>query len=63
MIFRYLDTNGNGTGDNFMVVRWTFERSGFGLRLQDQQKFKLVLNDDFSVLTSHFFQVQGFKRS
>ena len=50
-----------GTGNKYLVVRWTFERSGVPIVLTDQQKLKVTVNDDLSGLDTHHFRVQGFR--
>lgn len=51
------------TESNYVIVRWTFLKSGEFLELRDQQKFKVILNDDFSGLIDHTFNIQGFNAS
>lgn len=54
--------------DTFNRVRWTFERSGYPIRLDgsNNEKLEIVLNDDFTdgagpnALTSHYFMVHGY---
>lgn len=51
-----------GTGNNYAHVRWTFARSGQPLILRGNynERLEVVLNDDFSDLVGHRFQVQGY---
>ena len=49
-----------GTGDEHLNVRWTFAKSGKDLLLEDDDRLTVVLNDDFSDLTGHYFTVQGY---
>ena len=53
-----------GAGDDFVVVRWSFYKSGQYIVLNGdrQEKFKVILNDDFTSLTSHTFKVEGYIR-
>lgn len=55
--FDVIDTS-FGTGENYVVVRWTFNRGGAPIRLINQS-FAARLNDDFTGLNSHTFLVQG----
>jgi hypothetical protein len=50
-----------GSGNNFVVVRWTFAKSGRPLILDGRINEKLVVtvNDDLSTLVDHQFQIQG----
>lgn len=51
-----------GSGDDYLAVRWTFSRAGYPLRLvgDNNERLELVVNDDLSDLTHHYFQVQGY---
>lgn len=51
-----------GTGNNVLTVRWTFSRSGhpIELHLTNGQYFEIYLNDDFTGLIEHRFQIQGY---
>jgi hypothetical protein len=57
-------TTANTTG--YVKVRWTFERSGYPLRLvgDNNERLEVVLNDDFDgtpdALTVHRFLVEGY---
>lgn len=73
MLFRFLETNGDGTGtkntatdfssgDDFFVVRWTFANSGNPLVLRPGYSLRVNLNDNLSALTAQHFQVQGYRR-
>lgn len=54
--------------DTYNRVRWTFEKSGYPLRLDGDknERLEVVLNDDFTdggsanALTKHYFVVQGY---
>jgi len=48
-----------GGGNNYLLVRWTFERDGAPIVLVNRQRFVLTLNDDFSFLIAHRFMVKG----
>lgn len=50
------------TGNEFLLVRWTFGHTGQRIRLtgKDNDRFVVTLNDDLSGLVSHLFIVQGF---
>lgn len=50
-----------GTGDEMLLVRWTFAKAGAPLRLQKDDKFIVRLNDNFTGLNGHYFQIQGLK--
>ena len=48
-----------GAGNELLTVRWTFSKSGQFIKLHGDQRFEIVLNDDFSGLIGHYFLVQG----
>ena len=48
-----------GAGNNFVSVRWTFNRGGAPIKLTNGDYFALRLNDDFTGLVAHFFNLQG----
>lgn len=52
-----------GAGDNFIIFRWTFARSGTVLELDGDNNDKLIVrvNDDHTDLVGHRFMVQGHK--
>jgi hypothetical protein len=52
-----------GTGDETLLVRWTFAKSGVEIRLDgdSNERLEILLNDDFSGLNAHRFCVQGHK--
>jgi hypothetical protein len=50
-----------GAGDNSFNAVWDFSASGVPFVLNDQEKFKVILNDDFTGLRRHTFAVMGFK--
>lgn len=56
-----VQVNSWGTGDETLIGRWTFSKTGSPLVLTDQKKFKVTLNDSFAALVAHYFQVQGFQ--
>lgn len=47
--------------DTIVSVRWTFNKSGTSLILQNQDEFGVELNDDLSGLNEHYFLIQGNK--
>ena len=49
-----------GSGDDFVRVRWTFSKAGQPLYLAGDYNFRVQLNDNFTGLVAHYFQVQGF---
>lgn len=51
-----------GAGDEFLVVRWTFERAGQMLRLDGDatESLEILIDDNLTGLTSQYFQVQGY---
>ena len=50
-----------GTGDNYAAIRWTFSKSGQPVivKFDKGEYFEVLLNDDFSGLIEHRFNVQG----
>ncbi len=60
-----VDLKSWGAGNELLLVRWTFERAGQPLRLEgeDSGRLEVVLNDDFTGLLAHTFQVQGYQRA
>jgi hypothetical protein len=50
-----------GTGDNALAVRWTFERAGAPILIDGTlgEYLAVELNDSFTALTDHTFNVQG----
>lgn len=50
---------GGGQANKFLLVRWTFERMGSPIILEDRQKLVMVLSDNFSGLVKHRFNIQG----
>ncbi|MHC4316827.1 MAG: hypothetical protein ACYSW3_30670 [Planctomycetota bacterium] len=53
-----------GTGNNHLLARWTFAKSGEDVYLRGHRGEQLVvrLNDDFSGLIHHHFVVQGYSQ-
>lgn len=54
-----------GGGNELLVVRWTFGRTGGSLRLDGDavggpDRLTVILNDDLTGLVGHMFQVQGY---
>jgi len=52
-----------GSGNQFLNIRLTFEKAGQPIILHGyhNDSFGITLNDDFTGLISHRFQVQGFE--
>jgi hypothetical protein len=48
-----------GAGDDFMVVRWTFAKSGQPLTLNPGEKLSVTFNDNLTGLVEHTFMIQG----
>ncbi len=55
-----------GAGEDHLLVRWTFSKSGTFIALSDNYYFAAILNDDFDEagtgLIGHYFMVQGYQR-
>jgi len=49
-----------GAGNEYMVVRWTFAKSGAPLTLRPGHKLKATFEDNLTGLVSHRFMVQGY---
>ncbi len=54
--------NNFGSGNEFISIRWTFNKTGQYTRLDGDlgQELRMILHDDFSNLEAHRFQVQGY---
>ena len=48
-----------GAGNELLAVRWTFTKAGEPILLKPGQSLVVRLNDDFSGLIGHVFEVQG----
>ena len=50
-----------GTGNDSLVIRWTFSRSGepFYLDGGKNERLEVVINDDLSTVAAQYFMVQG----
>jgi hypothetical protein len=48
-----------GSGNDLLLVRWTFERSGTPVQLHPGDKLIITLNDNFTGLVAHRFLLQG----
>ena len=48
-----------GTGLNFISARWTFEKDGQRLTLDDHTYFGIRINDNLTGLVAHYFEVRG----
>ena len=53
------DVKAWGSGDQLLVVRWTFTRGGSPVALTDEEYMSMDLNDDFTALVAHRFVIQG----
>lgn len=51
-----------GSGDNYVLARWTFALGGIPLRTAPGDRFVFRVNDDLRRLESHWFQLQGVQR-
>ena len=51
---------GAGAGNEGLIARWTFERSGSPIFLTAGNSLVVELNDNFTGLVHHTFAVQGF---
>ena len=49
-----------GSGDEFLVARWTFEKSGVDVVLTENDSLEVGFNDNLTTLGAHRFLVQGF---
>lgn len=52
-----------GQGNELLVVRWTFSKSGQFIKLNgdDGERLEIVLNDDLDGLVGHRFLLQGYR--
>lgn len=60
-----VDLKSWGAGDELILVRWTFSRSGRDVLLRGDrnERLEVVLNDNLTGLISHEFLVQGNLRA
>ena len=56
------DVKSWGAGDEFLLVRWSFDKSGVLLTLTENDALVVELNDDFTGLNAHMFLVQGYEQ-
>lgn len=49
-----------GSGNDIVLVRWTFGKAGDEIELLVGDYLAVELNDDFSDLVDHRFEIQGF---
>lgn len=51
-----------GAGDEMLLARWTFQRSGQFIRLDgdENERLEISLDDDFTGLVHHKFLIQGY---
>lgn len=50
-----------GAGDELLLARWTFARTGSRLLLESGYSLLVRLNDDFTGLVGHYFFVNGIR--
>ena len=50
-----------GNGDDYLRVRWTFEKCGIAIVLSEGERLEALISDDLSGIGGHFFVVQGHK--
>jgi len=55
-----VDVKAWGAGNELLLVRWTFAKSGIPVKLLVGDRLEVVLNDNFTGLVTHRFLVQGF---
>lgn len=48
-----------GGGNDHVHVRWTFERDGAPIILDETMYFCIIINDDFTGLVEHYFRITG----
>lgn len=58
-----VDVKSWGAGNEFLQARWTFTKSGAPLLIEENHRFSITLNDDFSGLLEHYFMLQGYQRT
>lgn len=54
-----VDVKSWGSGNEMLVARWTLAKAGAGLLLKQGQSLAVRLNDNFTGLIGHTFEVQG----
>lgn len=54
--YNYLDI---GNGDNVGAVRWTFQKHGKPIFIDDGEYMEIYLNDNFSGLSKHRYTFEG----
>jgi len=50
-----------GAGNEAIQGRWTFTKAGAPLRLPQNYKFSITLNDTLTGLLEHYFMIQGYE--
>jgi hypothetical protein len=50
-----------GAGNNFVMARWTFGKTGFPLTLRNGEKLVFKFNDNLAGLVQHTFNIQGIR--
>lgn len=54
-----VDISSYGAGTESLTARWTFEKSGQPLFIQDDEYFCVTINDDLTGLVEQYFNIQG----
>lgn len=55
------DVKAWGTGNELLLVRWTFERTGSVVELRGGEELVVLCQDDMTPLVAHGFLVQGIQ--
>lgn len=55
-----VSVNGWGSGNDFLVARWTFTQAGVPVVLTEGTRLTFRLQDDFRSLVAHHFMAQGY---
>ena len=50
-----------GAGNNYVMCRWTFAKAGHHLTLRNGEKLVFKLNDNFTGIVQHTFNIQGVR--
>jgi hypothetical protein len=56
--FKHLDF---GSGNQFVIAKWDFIKTGQYLRLTSDDRLEIVVRDDLTNLVSQFSHIQGYK--
>lgn len=54
------DRLGYGSGEDVFSTRWTFERDGRPVYLDDNERLSVFIQDDLTNLSNHFARVGGW---